>query len=244
MSAQVSGARKFFAGAGVCAVAAVAAAISYRHQQHLAVTHGQPSFLAIIWPLCVDGLVASCGIAISTDRASGHLPRIWAVVGFWLGVAVSVLTNWLATEGGLINHGVSAFPAVAFLIAVESLTGLPRVRRVRAKAPAAALAEVGEGALAPAPQATVPDSAAAVSALRPVMAGVARDGGQTQTAPIDEVALPVVSKADRMRRMYADAATAGRKITHRELAEATGSDLSHARRVHRAIVRDYAEAAA
>jgi len=235
VSAPVSGGRRFWAGAGVFAVAVVAAAISYRHQQHLAATHGQPEALAIIWPLCVDGLVASCGIAIATDRASGALPRLWAVVGFWLGVSVSVATNWLATEGGLTNHGVSAFPAVAFLIAVESLTGKPRPRRVPATVPA--LAPVTAPAAQPVP---------ALAAVAPVMAAVGQasvpDATQTQAVPVPDLAVPATSKADRMRQLYADARTAGQRLTHRELAEATGSDLSHARRVHRAIVRDYAEA--
>jgi hypothetical protein len=119
-------ARRLFTALGVIAVAAVAGGISYRHQQHLAATHGQPHGLSLIWPLCVDGLVTVTALAISTDRAAGLRPRPWALVGFWVGVVVSVVTNWLATSGGLINHGVSAFPALAFLLAVESLSSKPR----------------------------------------------------------------------------------------------------------------------
>ena len=118
-------ARRFFTAAGVVAVAGVAGAISYRHQEHLAATHGQGS-LAAIWPLCVDGLVTVTALAISTDRAAGHRARLWALVGFWIGVSVSVVTNWLATSGGVINHAVSAFPALAFLLAIESLSSQPR----------------------------------------------------------------------------------------------------------------------
>jgi hypothetical protein len=68
-------------------------------------------------------------IAIATDRAVGFRPRQWAVAGFWVGGAVSVLTNWLATSGGIVNHGVSAFPALAFLLAVESLSSKPRAAK-------------------------------------------------------------------------------------------------------------------
>ena len=118
-------ARRFFTAAGVIAVAGVAGAISYRHQEHLAATHGQGS-LAAIWPLCVDGLVTVTALAISTDRAAGYGARLWALVGFWIGVSVSVVTNWLATSGGIINHAVSAFPALAFLLAIESLSSQPR----------------------------------------------------------------------------------------------------------------------
>lgn len=123
-------ARRFFTALGILAVTAVAGAISYRHQSELALHNGQPALLAAIWPLCVDGLVAVCGIAISTDRAGGYRPRVWALVGFWTGVLVSVATNWLATPGGLIAHAVSAFPAVAFLVAVETLSGKPRAVKV------------------------------------------------------------------------------------------------------------------
>lgn len=123
-------ARRFFTALGIFAVTAVAGAISYRHQSALAMHHGQPHALAAVWPLCVDGLVMSCGIAIATDRATGLRPRPWALIGFWLGVAVSVATNWLATTGGLVAHGVSAFPAIAFLISVEALSSKPRQARV------------------------------------------------------------------------------------------------------------------
>lgn len=118
--------RRFFTALGIFLVTIVAGAISYRHQSELALHNGQPQVLAAIWPACVDGLVMSCGIAIATDRAGGFKPRPWALVGFWVGVVVSVLTNWLATNGGPIAHAISAFPAIAFLIAVESLSSKPR----------------------------------------------------------------------------------------------------------------------
>lgn len=224
---EISKPRRFFTAAGVFAVAAVAAAISYRHQQHLSATHGQPMALALVWPLCVDGLVASCGIAIAADRAGGYLPRVWALVGFWLGVAVSILTNWLATTGGLVNHGISAFPAVAFLISMESLTGRPRVRRALAVVPVPVAEPSHEAAPVPTPALDAPEPTPAT---------------EETLAPAQDT-MPV-SKADRMRAMYAEALAAGRRLSHADLAEATGSDLSHARRIHRTLVRDTAEAVA
>jgi hypothetical protein len=119
-------ARKFFTWLGMVAVTAVAGLISYRHQSELALHNGQPAALAAVWPACVDGLVMATGIAIATDRAEGLRPRLWALFGFWVGVVVSVLTNWAATNGGPIAHAVSAFPAIAFLITVESLSAKPR----------------------------------------------------------------------------------------------------------------------
>jgi hypothetical protein len=50
-------ARHVLIALGVVAVASVAGALSYRHQPHLAVTHGQPHRLSLMCPLRVDGLV-------------------------------------------------------------------------------------------------------------------------------------------------------------------------------------------
>ncbi|MBA3488731.1 MAG: DUF2637 domain-containing protein [Longispora sp.] len=121
--------RRVAAGAGVAAVAAVAGVISYSHQRHLAATHGQNDLVAAIWPLAVDGLILACGVMVTTDRTGGYRPRTWAVAGFWLGVAVSVWANWIATTGDATARAISAFPAVALLIAVETLTSRPKRRQ-------------------------------------------------------------------------------------------------------------------
>ena len=113
----------------MAAVATVAAVLSYEHQRILATDHGQPDLLAALWPLAVDGLILACGIQVATDRAAGYHSRLWALLGFWLGVIVSVAANALATPGGIVARMISAFPAVALLIAVESLTTRPRRKR-------------------------------------------------------------------------------------------------------------------
>jgi hypothetical protein len=132
--------RRFISIAGVVVVAMVAAAISFRHQSSLAAHNGQPSPWAYIYPASIDGLIATTAALIATDRAGGHRPRTWAVFGFWLGVGVSIVTNWLATSGGMVAHGLSAFPAVAFLIAVEALSSKPR-RGLDASSPHPVVAE-------------------------------------------------------------------------------------------------------
>jgi hypothetical protein len=118
--------RRFWTVLGLVAVTSVAGAISYEHQSSLALHHGQQYWLAKSWPACVDGLVLVTGLAIADDRSQGMRARLWALSGFWLGVVISVVTNSAATSGGILNHGISAFPAVAFLIAVESLSSKPR----------------------------------------------------------------------------------------------------------------------
>lgn len=120
--------RRIAAGAGVVAVAGVAAWISYSHQVTLAKANGQHGDLAKAWPLAVDGLVLSCGILVAVDRLRGFKPRAWAFLGFWLGVAASVACNALAGDGGWLGRALSAFPAIALLIAVEALTTGPKRR--------------------------------------------------------------------------------------------------------------------
>jgi hypothetical protein len=129
MSARKMTARRLAAGTGVAAVATVAAVMSYEHQRVLASTHGQPDLLAALWPIAVDGLILACGVQLATDRAGGHAPRLWSVIGFWLGVVVSVAANALATPGGVVDRSISAFPAVALLITVEALTTRPKASK-------------------------------------------------------------------------------------------------------------------
>lgn len=121
--------RRAAAGTGVFGVATVAAMISYAHQKQLASDHGQTGILADVWPLGVDGLILGCGIMVATDRLRGYHSRNWAFIGFWLGVVVSIACNALAGDGGIIARAISAFPAVALLIAVEALTTGPTRRR-------------------------------------------------------------------------------------------------------------------
>lgn len=129
--------RRVLAGTGVLSVAIVAAMISYAHQKQLATDNGQTGILADAWPLAVDGLVLSCGIMVATDRLRGYRPRFWALAGFWLGVVVSIACNALAGDGGFLTRAISAFPAIALLIAVEALTTGP-TRRCRVVSPTAA----------------------------------------------------------------------------------------------------------
>ncbi len=129
MNARAMTVRRWAAGAGVAAVAIVAGVISYSHQRHLAATHGQNETAAAIFPLAVDGLILACGVMVTVDRSGGFKPRVWAVVGFWLGVVGSVWANASATTGDSTARIISAFPAVALLIAVETLTSRPKKRQ-------------------------------------------------------------------------------------------------------------------
>jgi hypothetical protein len=59
----------------------------------------------------------------------------------------------------------------------------------------------------------------------------------TAMALLDEPA----TKVEAMRRAFKAALAEGRTPDHRELAEAAGADLSHARRVHRRLLDSLAD---
>jgi Protein of unknown function (DUF2637) len=118
--------RRFATASSVSIVAAVAGYNSYGHQYDVAIMAHQPAHFAAALPFSVDGMLLAASVAMAEDKAEGRKPRLWAVVAFWLGAAVSVSANvasvivhygfdWLAI-------GVSAWPPVALLITVEVLT--------------------------------------------------------------------------------------------------------------------------
>lgn len=222
--------RRFFTALGIFLVTVVAGAISYRHQSELALHNGQPAALAAIWPACVDGLVMSCGIAIATDRAGGFRPRPWALLGFWVGVVVSVLTNWLATSGGPIAHAVSAFPAIAFLIAVESLSSKPRAMRVPKVVPVE-VSPVVENAASPVPvetsvEAPAPGRKAPVARPRKsavTATKVAKVAAKKPTASVTEIAV-AAGVSERTAHRYMPPAvvpTSGPPVNGHSFAEAS-----------------------
>lgn len=138
--------RRVLSGVAVAVVAGIAAWVSYGHMRTLAATHGQEPVSAALLPFSADGLVAVAALAMAVDRAAGCRRRPWALLGFWLGVAVSVMANWGATNGGIIAHLISAWAPVAFLVAVEILTQPAKPRRATATAPATTPAPVAEPA--------------------------------------------------------------------------------------------------
>lgn len=117
--------RRFATRMSVGVVAAVAGYNSYGHQYDVAIMAHQPERFAWALPFSVDGMLLAASVAMAEDKAEGRRPRLWAVIAFWLGAAVSVSANvasvivhygfdWLAI-------GVSAWPPIALLITVEVL---------------------------------------------------------------------------------------------------------------------------
>jgi hypothetical protein len=124
--------RKVITRTSVSVVALIAGYASYGHQKDVALRAHQPEHLALVLPFSVDGMIAAAAAAIAEDKAEGRKPRLWAVLGFWLGAAVSTAANVASV---LVHWGldtlaiaVSAWPPVAFLITIEILSRKGKVK--------------------------------------------------------------------------------------------------------------------
>ena len=129
----VSGDRviRFATAAVVCAVAAFAAVVSYSHIYGLGRAHGQDGTAARLLPLSVDGLILAASLVLlheaRNDRDAPRLARFM----LWLGIGATIGANIaFGVRYGLLGALISAWPAVAFIGAVE--IAMQQVRRSRA----------------------------------------------------------------------------------------------------------------
>ena len=119
---------RFATAAVVCAVAAFAAVVSYSHIYGLGRAHGQDGTAARLLPLSVDGLILAASL-MHEARNGRDAPRL-ARFMLWLGIGATVGANIAFGAGyGLLGALISAWPAVAFIGAVE--IAMQQVRRAR-----------------------------------------------------------------------------------------------------------------
>jgi hypothetical protein len=141
------------------AVAAVNGYVSWHHGVTVAAGVGESQ--AFLFPLAYDGMMLSGAALAYVDTLRGYVPRLWSVVGLWLGTALTLTFNVVSAAGrGWIAMGIAAVYAVTFLITVEALFHPSRrlltdVKRRwtlrRAKALADAVAPTVEAVMPPAP---------------------------------------------------------------------------------------------
>lgn len=136
----VSGDRviRFATAAVVCAVAAFAAVVSYSHIYGLGRGHGQDGPAARLLPLSMDGLILAASLVLLHEARNGRDAPALARFMLWLGIGATISANIAyGAAYGLLGALISAWPAVAFVGAVE--IAMQQVRR--APAPRAATSE-------------------------------------------------------------------------------------------------------
>ena len=134
---------RFMTAAVVCAVAAFAAVVSYSHIYGLGRANGQNGTAARLLPLSVDGLIVAASLVLlheaRNDRDAPGLARFM----LWLGIAATIGANIaFGARCGLLGALISAWPAVAFIGAVE--IAMRQVRRARAPGAATSCLDVPE----------------------------------------------------------------------------------------------------
>ena len=119
--------------AAVCAVAGFAAAVSYSHIYDRGHTHGQDGTAARLLPLSQDGLILAASLVVLHEARNGRGAPALARLMLWLGIGATVGANIAyGARFGLLGALISAWPAVAFIGAVEMVRQL--VRRARGPA--------------------------------------------------------------------------------------------------------------
>lgn len=131
--------RPTLAQLGASVPAAVAGYASYRHIYHVAQHAGEPQSVAALIPLAVDGLILAATGAMAEDKRNGRSPRWSARVGLAAGIAATLAANIASAHPNVTARLVAAWPALAFLLAVEILAR--RGKLLPAEQPAEQLAE-------------------------------------------------------------------------------------------------------
>ena len=138
-SEPVSGDRmiRFTTAAVVCAVAAFAAVVSYSHIYGLGRAHGQDGTAVRLLPLSVDGLILAASLVLLHEARNGRVAPALARLMLWLGIAATIGANIAyGARYGLLGALISAWPAVAFIGAVEIATQQVKTTRGPRRPPA------------------------------------------------------------------------------------------------------------
>jgi hypothetical protein len=121
----------------VCAVAAFAAVVSYSHIYGLGRAPGGTA--ARLLPLSVDGLILAASLVLLHEARSDRDAPALARFMLWLGIGANLAYG---AGYGLLEALISAWPAVAFIGAVE--IAMQQVRRARAPRAATIVPAVSE----------------------------------------------------------------------------------------------------
>ena len=177
---------RVLAGLAVLAVAVVAGIVSFTHIEVLALTHGYSIGTARLLPVSVDGLILASSMALLTGASPGL-----ARVGLILGIVATLAANIAAgAHFGIVGAVVSAWPAVAFIVASEILLRMIRATR---DLPSAGEAAGTVATVIPTAPATVPETVTdAVPGETAENAPSVPDSGPVDVPAHDPVAVPQV----------------------------------------------------
>jgi len=119
--------------AAVLLVAAIAAATSFIHIQHLAITHGQTILAAYLLPVSIDGTVVAASMVMLQAARTGirtpWLSRVMLGLAVTATLAANIAYGWPAGPWWSL---LSGWPAMAFIGCAEMALGM--VRRSTRKA--------------------------------------------------------------------------------------------------------------
>jgi hypothetical protein len=118
--------------AAVMLVAVIAARVSYLHIVTLAQHYHQAGEEAYLLPFAVDGQVATSSLVLLRSARLGIVSPWLARLGLGLGVAATLAANVASgLPYGPVAAVLAGWPAVSFVVAIETAIGLTR-RRARA----------------------------------------------------------------------------------------------------------------
>lgn len=121
-------------GATVFCVAAFAAVVSYSHGYHLALDNHQLGLDALLLPLSVDGVMIASSLVLLLAALRKLSPLRLTRVTLWVGITATVAMNMayghVNARLGLV---LSAWPAVALILVVESVMELFKAQRVKTR---------------------------------------------------------------------------------------------------------------
>jgi hypothetical protein len=180
-------------------VAGVAARVSYSHIRDVALYGHQPTEVALILPLAVDGMMLIATLAMAEDKAANRHPRGWARFGFWFGAVISTVANVAAT---VVAHGweplaigIAALAPVLLLLAIEIVAKPGKSKDEPKSAAAIPVADAQPPALpvvvAPAPVEATVEAAISVAEL---------DSPDLPQAPTSPAVAPAPTAPSRKRR--------------------------------------------
>lgn len=115
-------ARRIAARSAAAVVALVAGAASYQHIAAVALSAGEPDWVAYTLPLAIDGLIVVGVMALLEDKATNRHPRRSAWLAVVVGVVATLAANVASAEPTATARLVAAAAPIAFLISVEVLT--------------------------------------------------------------------------------------------------------------------------